>query len=265
MMATARTAQPYAGTQSVMRALALLEHFSDIRPEWTVAELARVAGLNRTTAYRLLTALESAALVEREAGSDAFRLGVGLIVLGGRAQRAHPVREVAHPWLHRLAAGTGESATLEIRAQGDMLTIDEVVGERLSADSRQVGTRWPLFASSTGRALLAALPAAEALAWLPPDPLPLFTPAGCRLRQELLASLAEVHALGYCVALDQLEIGYVGIAAAIHDAAGRPAAALCVGGPSARMTPETWHVTGTAVAAAAQDISARLGFRPSAL
>jgi DNA-binding IclR family transcriptional regulator len=52
----------YPGTQAILRAVALLKAFTDAEPEWGLAGLARAAGLNKTTTYRLLTALESEGL-----------------------------------------------------------------------------------------------------------------------------------------------------------------------------------------------------------
>ena len=49
-----------AGTQSIRRAVALLEAFGDDRPAWNASDLAEAVGLNRTTVYRLLTAAPAA-------------------------------------------------------------------------------------------------------------------------------------------------------------------------------------------------------------
>ncbi|MCB0168114.1 MAG: helix-turn-helix domain-containing protein, partial [Anaerolineae bacterium] len=67
--------EPYPGTQAVMRALALLKSFTDEKPELNLVELAQAVDLNKTTTYRLLTALESEGLITRTSESDAYRLG----------------------------------------------------------------------------------------------------------------------------------------------------------------------------------------------
>ena len=59
------TADPLAGTQSVRRAVTMLEAFTDERPSWSVSDLADHIALNRTTVYRLLRALEHAEYVHR--------------------------------------------------------------------------------------------------------------------------------------------------------------------------------------------------------
>ena len=98
-----------AGTQSIRRAVALLEAFGDDRPAWSASDLAETVGLNRTTVYRLLTALESVEYVTRDPATDTYRLGSGLIALGARAQRANPARAVAD---YRCALTLGGNAPL---------------------------------------------------------------------------------------------------------------------------------------------------------
>jgi len=75
----------YPGTQAVQRAVRVLKAVSAVRPERGLTELARAVGLNKTTAYRLLTALESEGLVERSPEGEGYRPGPELVALGSRA------------------------------------------------------------------------------------------------------------------------------------------------------------------------------------
>jgi IclR family acetate operon transcriptional repressor len=128
--------KPYAGTQSVLRAVSLLKAFTDAQPELGLMELAKAAGLNKTMVYRLLTALESERLVARDPGTDGYRLGPEMIALGGRAVRANRVRQVGRPELERLARETGEAATLEVLVGDEVLVLDEI-GERVCQESHR--------------------------------------------------------------------------------------------------------------------------------
>ena len=83
--------RPYPGTQAVLRALRLLKSFHSDQPELGLAELTRRSGLNRTTVFRLLTALESEGMLERNPKSDAWRLGPQLAALGSRANPRIPL------------------------------------------------------------------------------------------------------------------------------------------------------------------------------
>lgn len=254
------SSKAYTGTQAVRRAVALLERFSDERPSWTVTDLAEAVNLNRTTTYRLLTALESADLVRREADSDSYRLGSSLIVLGGRAQRANRLRPLAHPQLVQLVAASGETATLEILVEGEMLIIEEVVSERLLSGTQSIGTRWPIYATSTGLALLAHLPG-EQVDKLLTGPLTAITDKTETDARRIRQNLAQVRQYGYAVLAEALELGYVAIAAPILNEEGHPIASLSVGGPMVRLTDERIVEIGRLVREAAARVSYQLGFR----
>ena len=81
--------EPYSGTQAVQRAVSLLKLFNDAKPEWGLTEMARAAGLNKTTVYRLLTALASEGLVARNPAGEGYRLGPEAIAIGARALRSN--------------------------------------------------------------------------------------------------------------------------------------------------------------------------------
>jgi DNA-binding IclR family transcriptional regulator len=250
----------YSGTQAVQRAVALLQRFSDERPSWNVTDLAEAVNLNRTTTYRLLTALANANLVTRDADSDSYRLGSNLIVLGGRAQRANRLRPLAQPELAQLVEATGETATLEILVEHEMLIIEEVASDRLLSGSQSIGTRWPVYATSTGLALLANLPDEQVNELLAGSIAAITakteTDAG-RIRQKLVQARQQ----GYAMLAEALELGYVAIAAPILNHEGHPIAALSVGGPLVRLTAARIEEIGRLLREAAERVSYQLGFR----
>ena len=249
------------GTQSVLRAVAMLEAFADDRPAWSIIDLAARVGLNRTTTYRLLTALESVDYIVRDAATDTYRLGSGLIALGGRAQRANPVRDVARPELMALATGTGETATLEFLSGQEVIIIDEIPGEYVTSGSQHVGSRWPVYATSTGKAILAYLPPGEAALAVPVPLRPLtertLTAEGLSL------CLAAIRREGCAVAAEELELGFVAVGAPLFNAAGQPIAAISLGGTHSRLTDARLPEIGRLVRAAAGRISRHLGYRTS--
>lgn len=251
----------YSGTQAVLRAVSLLQVFSDEHPEWHLSDLSKTVNLNRTTTYRLLTALESTGLVERNPKTDNYQLGSEVIVLGGRALRAKPVRAIARPELEKLAALTGETATLEVLSGHDILIIDEVMGQHLMSGAQSIGTRWPAFATSTGKAIMTHLPKNELEAILQ-APLPQITPKTITSPQLLHQHLKEAKANGYTVAAESLELGYVAIGVAICNYDKYPVAAISVGGPSFRLTQAEIPNIGDLLKKAAAHISAQLGYRP---
>ena len=110
----------------------------------------------------------------------------------------------------------------------------------------------PLHATSTGKAFLAALPAAELDALLTAR-LTRYTPTTITRAADLHAELARVRAAGHAVSRGELEPALWGVSAAVRDAAGRPAAVLSVWGADARVRDRM-----DALGAAAREAARRL-------
>jgi DNA-binding IclR family transcriptional regulator len=253
--------EAYPGTQAVLRAIALLKAFTDVQPELGLSELARAAGLNKTTTYRLLTALESEGMVARSPARETYRLGPDMIVLGSRALRGNDLRSASRAELEALAQSTGETATLEILAGGRALILDEVTGQRhLLGATQFVGTRWPLHATSTGKVLLAYLSDAQRKAVLRP-PLARLTAHTLTRLAVLRKELARVREQGYAMAIEEVEVGYVAVGAPVRNHEGNVVAAISLGGPGIRLTTGRIREIASLVMQAAEQISKRLGFR----
>ena len=250
--------QPYPGTQTVRRAVALLKAFSDDRPEWGLSDLARTVGLNKTTTYRLLMALENEGMVTRSPQSEAYCLGPAAITLGGRALRANGLRAAAHGELVALAQATNETATLEVLADNQVLILDEVFGSHVLGNTQSVGTRWPAHATSTGKVLLAHLPTAQRDAILATG-LPALTPHTRTTADGLRAELDHVRQAGHATAVEELEAGFVAVGAPVRNVTREVVAAISVGGPSVRLPAARLPAIVAQVQAAAERISRRLG------
>lgn len=248
-----------SGAQAVLRAVALLKAFTLEKPERDVSGLAEETGLSRGTVHRLLAALESEGLVARTANQRRYRLGPTAAALGVRALRSSKLRESVHPELEQLAEETGETATLDVLSEGKMLILDEVLGSRLIGASPSLGTAWALHATSTGKAILAAV-SRERVAELLPRSLDRFTARTITDRARLDEALAEARAIGYATAREELEEGYSAAGAVIKTPMLEPYAALSLGGPSARLNPDVLKELGDLVKSRADAVSARLGF-----
>ena len=129
---------PYPGTRAVRRAVAVLKAFTGSRPEMGLSEVARVAGLNKTTAFRILSALEEEGLVRRASEGDAYRLGPELATLGLRALGATGLLFAAHAELPALAEATQETSSLHVLVGREVVILDEVFGGRVLAAKKEV-------------------------------------------------------------------------------------------------------------------------------
>jgi len=242
---------PPQGAQAALRALRLLKLFTPEQPDLQLAEISQRAGLNKTTAHRLLQALTSEALLDRNPGSGAYRLGPALMALGVQALACNGLRLKARPLLKRLAEETGETATLEVRVDDMMLILDEVTGGRFLGAGGNVGTRWPLHATSTGKALLAH--DSQGLGRLA-ESLPALTARTITARAELERHLEEVRARGFAETIDELEDGFTGVGTVVRGSDGEILAAISVCGPTQRMSAERRARLGVTLCKAAQTL-----------
>jgi IclR family transcriptional regulator, acetate operon repressor len=255
--------EAYPGTQSIRRALRLLKSFSVDHPEWSLADLSESVGMNKTTVYRMLTALEAEGLVQRTPNRDGYTLGPDLIVLGSVALQSNDLRTVSQPELRALAEETGETAVLEIPSHGEVLIIEEVMGPGMVRMQAEVGTRWPMHATSTGKAILAAAEevhgngAFKALGL--PEKLERLTPRTLVDRKALREDLAVTRERGYATAVEEIQLGYAAVSAPVRDREGNPVAAVGIGGPTSRVTDERLPELGELVRQRADRISRKLG------
>ena len=253
------TSAAYNGTQAIRRAVAVLKAFGPGPAQLTAPEISQRTGLNRSTVYRLLSALEHEGLIVADRAGH-YRLGPDLAILGTLALRQMNLRDVALPHLRALAERSGETADLEILHGASVLIIEEATGDHLLSASSNIGTLYPAHCTSTGKLLLADLPPA-ALDAILARPL-----VGCgpraitdadKLRDDLRTSLAR----GYATSYGELEAHLHAIGAPIRDLSGRAIAAISISGPAARMPRRRESELAGLLTDACATISQQLGFR----
>src|SRR6185437_8435402 len=134
---------PVTGTRAVVRAITVLKALGRSTNAYGVTELGTATGLSKATVFRLLGALENEGMVAREGSSGTYRLGPQVISLGASALSTTDLRAIAHDELVRLVEESGESATLEILTDAEVVVLDEVQGIFLSGASAEIGRSWP--------------------------------------------------------------------------------------------------------------------------
>jgi DNA-binding IclR family transcriptional regulator len=256
----ARTLAPArrATIGSVDKAVGLLKLMGDGLPEAGVSELARRLHVHKSTVSRLLATLERQGLVERDPYSDKYRLGFELVRLAGHVQRHGELVETAQPALEALSESAGETINLALPDGDQVINIYQLSGRHLVKDSNWVGRRTPYHCAANGKALLAWLPETEIARRLPAR-LARFTANTLTTRRELLGDLTRTRERGYALAIEELEIGLVAIAAPVRGERGQVVAAVSVSGPAYRITAERIPNLGRQTVAAGEAISRRLG------
>ena len=230
-----------SGVQSVDRAITVLEILAR-RGEAGVSEVAAEIEVHKSTAFRLLGALEGRGLVEQAGDRGKYRLGVGLIPLAGAVADRLDVARQGQAVCERLAAEVGETVNVAVLQEQWAVNVGQARGPSAVSTHNWVGQLTPLHCTSSGKVLLAYAVAAD-----PARPLP-----------ALHAELAAIRETGVACTVEEYEVGLNAVASPVRDRAG-VVAALSVSGPSYRLTPQRAEAVAPALREAAVEISRRMG------
>lgn len=249
--------QPTVQVQSVDRALAILDLLAR-RGEAGVTEIAAELDVHKSTAFRLVGALENRQLVEQVSDRGKYRLGFGIVRLAGATTATLDLPREGQAVCERLAEELDETVNLAVLDHGAATNITQVYGTAAVTTRNWIGQRTPLHATSSGKILLAwadAQTLEEAL-----DTLERFTPHTITSRSKLLAELERTRQRGWAATSEELEIGLNAVAAPIRGAAGDVVAAVSVSGPAYRLTVDAFPSVTEKLRAGADEISHRIGY-----
>jgi len=247
------------GVQSVDRAITLLEILAR-RGEAGVSEVAAEIDVHKSTAFRLLGALESRGLVQQSVDRGKYRLGFGLVRLAGAVSGQLDVTHQGRPVYERLADELGETVNIAVLRQHYAVNVDQVHGASTVTVQNWVGNLTPLHVTSSGRVLLAALDEPRRTALIEAAGLERFTPNTVTSKSELGKILDEVREQGYSIVVEEYEVGLNAMAAPILGPGGQVLAAVSVSGPAFRFTPDVMQAAVPVLLRYAEQISQRLGY-----
>jgi DNA-binding IclR family transcriptional regulator len=249
--------------QAIERAVAILNAFSAEEPELGVTDLADRLELHKSTVHRFLVNLEAAGLVERDRRTSRYRLGLRIFELGGLVLQQMNLWDEALPFLEGLVRDTGETGHLAVLDGGEAVYIERVEARRALRIPSAIGRGYPAHATSLGKVLLANLDREAANAVVQERGLHRCTPKTITGIDALWRELDSVRVEGYAVDDEEYEEGLRCIGAPIVSHTGQVVAALGIGGPVTRVTPERVNELAALVMAAATSLSRRMGAEQS--
>jgi IclR family pca regulon transcriptional regulator len=211
--------------QSLERGIAVIQVFSRERPALTLSEVARLTGITRATARRILLTLEEVGHVRSD--GRLFSLTPRVLSLGWAYLSSLNLWETAQPMMEELAQRTNESCSAATLDLPDVVYVARVPTRRIMTISLGVGTRLPAYCTSMGRVLLAGLPDPERELFLASARLERQTDRTITDPARLRAAVDEVRERGWALVDQELELGLRSIAAPLR-AGGQTIAALNV-------------------------------------
>ncbi|SIT03080.1 IclR family transcriptional regulator [Alicyclobacillus vulcanalis] len=239
--------------RAVERALDILLLFAHSPRAWSLSEIARHTGLHKSTAHRLLLALQQKGFVRREPESDRYLLGWSLYSLGANASLHDRWSDAAKPVLVRLRDETNETVSLYVRSGVERIRILAVESLQPIRNVVSIGERYPLTIGASGKVLLAFAGPEIVEAACHPDRLP----KGVR-QMDLRSQLETIRQEGYALSRQERDAGAAAVAAPVFYKDGSCLYAVAVSGPVERMTEDKMRDMIPQLKRAASELSQRL-------
>ena len=245
-----------AAATAVDRGADLLLRVLESEEPVALSELASATGIPKSTASRLLSALERRGLVEQDGQRGRLRPGPAILRVAERGMLERNVVELARPSLDVLAEASGETINLAVPGTQGVEHIAQVESRHFLGTGQWLGRTVEYHCTAVGKVFMAFGRAA-----LPAPPLTRYAESTITDPHMLRAELEVVRGQGWATAIDELEPGLAAMAAPVQGAEGDVVAALSISGPTVRMTPPRIAELHPILISEAHALSRRLGHR----
>ena len=242
------------GTTAIDRGAELLVRVLESEQPVALTDIASATGIPKSTASRLVSALERQGLVEQDGERGRLRPGPAILRVAERSLLERSVVELARASLDTLSELSGETINLALPARHGVEHVAQVDSVHFLGAGQWLGRSVEYHGTAVGKIFMAF-----GRATLPARPLQKLTEHTTVEPAQLRAELAKVRAEQFAEAIDELEIGLAAIAAPVRGTAGEVVAALSISGPTVRMTPERIAELRPTLVEEARSLSRRLG------
>lgn len=215
--------------EALARGLAILELFTQEASSLSLTEIVSALDINKSTAYRFLSTLETMGYLEKDPETRRYRPSLKVLQLGFRAINLD-VRQVARPYLEQLAQDMRETVSMGVMSGTDVIYIDRVRNRSIVGVMLEVGSRLPAHAVTIGKVLLADCSSEILLNYFEKTVLKAYGPKTITTREDFMAELSETRELGYAICDEELAAGLRAAGAPIRDHHGKAVAAINVSG-----------------------------------
>lgn len=245
------------------RALSILELLSGAPEGMTQKEVASTLEIPGNSVFRISRTLEDRGYIERDELTKRLRLTQKLLRLSCRTSSGErSVTECSLEAMRALREDTMETVLLGTLSGSEGIVIEQISGKHPFRFVVDVGVRFALHTAAPGKAILAALPTAEADFIIAQMPFTRFNEHTIQTASAYRKELQKTRETGYGVDAGEEREGAHCIGAAILNRQGHPVAAVWVTGPSSRLPVRDFPKIGKQVKDTAAQISAKLGYFP---
>lgn len=251
---------PAEQLQTLNRAIAVLDCFTQDEAELGVREIARRVNLSSSAAGRLLSALKELGILSQNPETRAYSMGARVLSWAEVYNSNLDIRNKALPAIEELHQSTRETVSLYVLDGTDRVCVERLESPQTIRMVTRVGRRLPLYAGSAGKVMLAFLPRDRQEDIIQSVPLDAFTPRTITDPEILRKELRKIRSQGYAVSIGEWVADAAGVAAPLLEKDGGVVGAISISGPSSRFNKENIALFSADVKRVAAQISTNMGF-----
>jgi DNA-binding IclR family transcriptional regulator len=223
----------------VDRIFDVLEVFLKTRQEMRLSDIADLSGLDKSTVNRIVSALAKRGYIVQHGKRGKYSLGIKFLDFSGIIKMKCIVREIAMPHLIKLSDVTNESVLLSALSEGNGCSVaycETIHSQQPLRIVPDEGTLFPFYGTSNGKIFLAAMSEEDMEKYLHFTEIKAYTPNTITDISKLKNNIQLVAREGVAFDDEEFILGARGVSSSIRDSQSKVVAAVCVLGPSIRLT-----------------------------
>jgi IclR family KDG regulon transcriptional repressor len=249
-------------TQSIDRAIAILDYFCADHPEAGVREIARELKLHPSTVGRMLATLTSLDILIQDDSTHRYKLGPKVLKWGAVYLGNLNLPNEARPYMQSLREKTNETVSLYVPSGNERVLIERKESTHFIRVIAQVGERMPLYAGASGKVFLAFLPPEKREEVIETKRLERLTSQTIVNIEELRKELVQIRKRGYAISHGERVEGASSVSAPIFNFRNQVIGAISISGPTSRFSEEKVTEFFNPLVKATHQISLAMGYVP---
>ncbi len=240
---------------SVEKALRILGLFSEVDLQLGITAVSRQLAMPKSIVARLMLTLDHHQFLQQDGERGTYRIGPRLFQLGALYVRNFSLVERAEPVLEAAMRASECTAQLMVRDGDEALIVGSRESSAVVRVAARLGSRLPLHATASGKAIMAQWRQAELEAFLRRGPLRRYTATTITSPRRLLQELEAVRRAGVATQNQEYTPEVFAVSAPLPPGFGGREAAIAVSTTPAHATPREVRRLGATVLDAVAELA----------
>ena len=229
---------PTNETQSIIRAIAILDLFDSEHPELGVREIARQVDYHPSTVGRILITLTTLGILSRDKSNHRYKMGAKVLKWGAVYLEGLNLQAITRPVMEELRLKTNETVSLYVPSEDERVLIERLESTHFIRVVAQVGQRMPLYAGASGKVFLSFLPPDKREKILKNMKIERLTSETIVDIAELRKQIKQIQENGFAVSRGERVEGAYSVSAPLFDFRNQVVGAISISGPTNRFSDE---------------------------